>query len=193
MPILNDENILIVFRYYNGEYIRKIRTVATFFLVFFFLSDFSFAQSATENKRVIGWVEYVTILPNNVKIKAKLDTGAKHSSLNASNIIEFKRGDKEFVRFDLTNWKGRRKTIEANIVRVAKIKRHKMEPQRRPVVRIRLCIENVQKEVDVNLIDRSNFNYQLLIGRSYLKGDFVVDPSKTFTVKTDCRKVLVNE
>jgi hypothetical protein len=44
----------------------------------------------------------------------------------------------------------------------------------------------VYKEVEVNLEDRSKFNYQLLIGRSYLKNSFLVDASATFTLKPNC-------
>jgi hypothetical protein len=173
--------------------IRIIRIIVLVFLVTFYLSGFLQAQSSGKDKLVVGWIENVTILPENLKLKAKLDTGARNSSLNAVNIIEFKRGGDTFVRFDIINSKGRPGTIEAKVIRMAKIKVHNSEPARRPVIRIGICLEKVYKEVEINLVNRSNFNYQLLIGRSYLKGAFVVDPSKTFTIKTDCRKVLPNE
>ena len=151
------------------------------------------ALSSDKDKQIVGWIENVTIVPDNLKIKAKLDTGARNSSLNAFNPTEFKRGGEAFVRFDLTNWKGRTETIEAKVIRTAKIKQHDSGPELRPVIRLGICLEKIYKEVEVNLVNRSNFNYQLLIGRSYLKGDFLIDPSKTFTVKTDCTKVLSNE
>ena len=50
-----------------------------------------------------------------------------------------------------------------------------------------ICLGNVYKEVEVNLEDRSKFNYQLLIGRSYLKNSFLVDASATFTLKPNCQ------
>jgi len=150
-------------------------------------------SSIAEVKQMVGWVEYATIYPGNLKIKAKLDTGARNSSLNAVNIVEFKRAGETFVRFDLTNWKGRTETIEAKVIRMAKIKQHNSEPERRPVIWIGICLGKVYKEVEVNLVNRSKFVYQLLIGRSFLKDEFAVDPAKTFTIKTDCRKVLLNE
>jgi hypothetical protein len=57
----------------------------------------------------------------------------------------------------------------------------------RPVIRLGICLGNVYKEVEVNLQDRSKFNYQMLIGRSYLKNSFLVDASATFTVETNCQ------
>lgn len=157
--------------------------------LFFGLSIVAFAGE----KSTVGWVEHVTILPENIKVKAKLDTGARNSSLNAVNIAEFKRGEDTYVRFDLTNWKGRTETIEAKVIRIAKIKKHNSKYQLRPVIRIGICLKKTFKEVEVNLVDRRNFIYQMLIGRSFLKGDFVIDSSKTNTVKTDCTKDLFNE
>ena len=167
--------------------VSLITPIVLFSLVAFYLTGFLHAQPSGTNKRIIGWVEYAIIIPQNLEIKAKMDTGARHSSLNAFNIAEFKHGGDEFVRFDLTNSKGRTETIEAKVIRMAKIKQHNSEPEHRPVIRIGICIGRVYREVEVNLENRRNFNYQLLIGRSFLKGEFAVDPSKTFTVKPDCR------
>lgn len=180
-------------RHSMKKHIRIISIIVFFSLVPFSLNGIPHAHSSGKDKRVVGWIEYVTILPENLKIKAKMDTGARNSSLNAVNILEYNRGGDTFVRFDLTNWKGRTETIEAKVIRSAKIKQHNSGPELRPVIRIGICLEKVYKEVEVNLENRSNFNYQLLIGRSFLKGEFAVDPSKTFTIKTDCRKVLPNE
>ena len=175
------------------KHIRIIMSIILFSLILIHLIGSPAALSSEKAKPVAGWVEYVMILPENLKIKAKLDTGARHSSLNAVNIVEFKRSGDIFVRFDLTNWKGRTETIEAKVIRMAKIKQHNSEPKLRPVIRIGICMKKIYKEVEVNLVNRSNFKYQLLIGRSFLSGAFVIDPSKTFIVKTDCTKDLPNE
>jgi hypothetical protein len=175
------------------KYIRIISIILFFPLISLYLNGFSHAQTSSRGRQIVGWIEYVTIFPPNLKIKAKLDTGAKNSSLNAVNIVEFKRGGDTFVRFDLTNWQGRTETIEAQVIRIVKIKQHNSEPERRFVIRIGICLAKVYKEVDVNLVNRSNFNYQLLIGRSFLKGEFAVDSSETFTIKVDCRKVPLDE
>jgi hypothetical protein len=46
----------------------------------------------------------------------------------------------------------------------------------------------VYKEVEVNLEDRRKFNYQILIGRSFLKKSFLVDASATFTLQPSCQE-----
>ena len=175
------------------KHIRIIKIIILIFLIAIMPSGILQAQPSGKDKLIVGWIEYITIFPENLKIKAKLDTGARNSSLNAVNIVEFERGGEKYLRFALTNWKGRPETIEAKLIRMAKIKQHDSAPEHRPVIRIGICLERVYREVEVNLVNRSNFNYQMLIGRSFLKSAFVVDPSRTFTIKTDCRKDLIDE
>jgi hypothetical protein len=142
-----------------------------------------------EEKRIVGWIESVSIYPGNLKIKAKLDTGARNSSLNARNLEQFKRNGDAWVRFEVLNFKNRLEIFEAKVNRIAKIKQIGQEADRRPVIKLGICLGNRYKEVDVNLEDRSGFNYQMLIGRSFLKGSFIVDPERTFTIKPDCQRV----
>lgn len=164
-------------------------STAIFFIGFlaFLAAGVECARAAEPDKQIVGWIEYITLLPENFKLKAKIDTGARHSSLHAANVVEFRRQGADFVRFDLTNWKGLTHTIEAKVRRIAKIKQHNSHPEHRLVIRLGICLGNRTRKVDVNLVNRSNFNYQMLIGRSFIKGAFVVDPDRTFTVRTDCQ------
>jgi hypothetical protein len=157
---------------------------------FFLLYSQSFSEVKTLNKglQVAGWVENVSIFPGNIKVKAKLDTGARHSSLNATDIDAFERGGEKWVRFKLKNWKGRTQSFEARMNRMATIKQHDAQSATRPVIRLGICLGSVYKEVEVNLEDRSKFNYQLLIGRSFLKKSFLVDSSATFTLQPSCQE-----
>lgn len=140
--------------------------------------------------RVAGWVERVSIFPGNLRIKAKLDTGARNSSLNANQIEEFERDGVTWVRFKLKNWKGRLVSFEARVIRMATIKQHGTKSATRPVIRLGICLGDVYKEVEVNLQDRSKFNYQMLIGRSYLRNSILVDASATFTFEPGCQKAI---
>lgn len=140
-------------------------------------------------KWIVGWLEKVRIYPGDVVIHAKLDTGAKNSSLNAAHIIEFERNGERWVRFDLTGRYGNTVTIERKVHRVTKIKQHDAGPQRRFSIKLGICLGSLYKEVEVNLVDRGDFLYQMLIGRSFMRGDLIVDPSAKFTTKPNCRDV----
>ncbi len=158
-----------------------------FFLILSDASSFAETALSTDGMRVAGWIENVSIFPGNLKIKAKLDTGARNSSLNANHIEKFERDGVNWVRFKLKNWKGRTENIEARVIRMATIKQHGDKSMTRPVIRLGICLGNVFKEVEVNLEDRRKFNYQMLIGRSFLQKSILVDSSVTFTVQPDCQ------
>lgn len=139
-------------------------------------------------KDIFGWIEKVKIFPGNILLHAKLDSGADHSSLSAMNINEFKRKGKNWVRFDLRNRAGEIHTIELKTHRIAKIKRVGGVTQERPVVRMGLCLGRKYLSVDVNLTDRSNFAFPVLIGRNFLAPNVLLDTSKTYTADPRCKE-----
>jgi len=138
-------------------------------------------------KEVVGWVEKALIYPGNIQIKSKIDTGAKTSSLNCQCITPVKRNGEDWVSFSVKNFNGEITMIEKPIARIAKIKRHFGEQQERYVVKLGICLGSVYREEEVTLVDRSGFNYQMLIGRNFLKKDFLVDPDRTFVNKPKCK------
>jgi hypothetical protein len=129
------------------------------------------------NKQVLGWRERVRLLPEDLVVEAKLDTGADTSSLNVPHLTRMQKDGNLWVRFSVTNSDGKQTTFEREVVRVAKIKRHFGERQERPVVIMRLCVGRYCADTEVNLVDRSRFTCQLLIGRRFMAHALVVDPA----------------
>lgn len=138
-------------------------------------------------KQTIGWLEVIRLFPGNLPLRAKMDSGAKYSSLNANRIEKFMRDGTQWVRFSVTNKKGATVHFEEKVIRLSRIKEHTGVLQVRPVIRLWFCIGKSMHPAEVNLVDRSVFNYQLLIGRNFLKSRYMIDPEKTFTVKSSCR------
>lgn len=132
-----------------------------------------------------GWIEEARVSPS-VVLNVKLDTGADHSSLSASRIRGFKRGGERYVQFSVRSANGKSYRLVRRRVRSALIKGHFGETDRRPVVAMTICIGRVRKKVEVNLVDRSGFQYPMLIGRSFLSGDFIVDPAHTHLLDLEC-------
>ena len=143
--------------------------------------------SVATEKTVVGWIEKVRIYPGNFLVHAKLDSGAEYSSLDASNLQEFERDGNQWVRFDLSEREGTKITLERPLLRWAPIKRHNQEPQRRPVIKLGVCLGNIYKETEVNLIDRKNYQYRMLIGRKFMEGAVIIDPSARYTVEPTCK------
>ena len=171
---------------------RKLKQ-ALFFLCASMLIIPAFpTPSNSQAKLVVGWIENVNIYPGNLYIRAKMDTGAKNSSLNAAQIKKFERNGEIWVHFSVIDRKGKKFNFEKKVLRDVKIKEHGSEPDMRPAIILGICLGTVFKEVEVNLEDRSKFNYQMLIGRSFLKNSFIVDPSAIFTTKPKCEGVPAN-
>jgi hypothetical protein len=133
-----------------------------------------------------GWIEKAVLYPQGIVLRAKLDTGAKTSSLHAPDPEFITRDGKQWVRMSVTNKAIETVMIEAPVVRSATIKRHFGDKQSRPVVQLDLCIGNVRKTEEVNLVDRAGMNYQLLIGRNFLEGALLIDSGATYMLSLDC-------
>ncbi len=127
---------------------------------------------------VAGWIERVRLTRSGLELEAKLDSGAEHSSLDVEGQKYFRRGGDRWVRFTVEGASGRRVAFERKLVRRAVIKRHSGRSDVRPVVEIKICLGSAVKKVEVNLVDRSNFVYPMLLGRSFLGGAFLIDTSR---------------
>ncbi|MBF0583190.1 MAG: ATP-dependent zinc protease [Magnetococcales bacterium] len=134
---------------------------------------------------VVGYVEEVRIfLPSdNIVLKAKIDTGAKTSSLDVDELSFFSQKNEDWVRFMLTDNDGKRIKVSLPVERTARIRRAGTERDERPVVKLSLCLGNYYKEVEVNLSDRDGMTYPMLIGRQFLSQSYLVDPSRKFIQK----------
>jgi hypothetical protein len=173
----------------SWEYGEPVKTLYFLIATLGVISLVLVSPGAAQGKQVVGWLEKVCIYPGNLFIIAKLDTGAKNSSLNASNVTEFTRNEKQWVRFNVTSRYGKTITIERKVHSIVKIKDNDGTPQSRLAILLGICLGSFYKEVEVNLADRSHFNYQMLIGRSFLHGNVIVDPSIKFTTKPICNGV----
>ncbi len=142
--------------------------------------------ATAENLPVVGWLEKVRIDPSGIQLVAKMDTGAKHSSIRAEVLSTFKKEGQTWVRFEVWNKKGKRSVLERPLVRETLIKSRKGDYLKRPVVNLGICLGSIHKIVQVNLAPRSGFNYAMIIGRSFLREAFLVDAAAKFTIKTAC-------
>ncbi|MEE4101016.1 ATP-dependent zinc protease [Pseudomonas viridiflava] len=160
------------------------------------------ALSVAANKTVYGLNEYARLTDIDLEVAAKLDTGAKTASLSARDIKHFKRNGESWVRFYLAIDDSHAHPIERPLARVSKIKRRaddrdpddEKKYTARPVISLSVCMGEVLRTIEVNLTDRSAFQYPLLIGSEALKHfDALVDPSLKYAAgKPGCASVAQN-
>jgi hypothetical protein len=137
-------------------------------------------ECRAEGKIALGLVEDIMLMPWRIKLPARIDTGATTSSLDArelrikDNMAEFRLpkeyGGKE-LRLPVVGWK---------TVRSAEAK------EKRPVVEIDLCIGSKYLRTRVNLNDRSQVKFPMLIGRNILKENFSVDCNRSHCAPPTC-------
>ncbi len=136
---------------------------------------------------MLGWIEDVLITDKRLKTRAKVDTGADHSSLHALDIQVHADGDKRWVEFVLLDQAGQRHALKRPLLRMVKIKKKTSGHVVRPVVKLDICIGRQSHRISVNLTQRSSYLYPMLIGRSALAGKYIVDPGKQQLRPPVCR------
>lgn len=143
--------------------------------------------SATQATEAIGWIEHVRLQPQNLLLQAKIDTGADNASIHAEHVQVIEHNGTRMVKFSITNKNGESANYELPLVRYTSIKRKGAAPLQRPVVNMKLCLGHTLRSVNINLANRKNFKYRVLIGRSYLKDLYLVDSSKQYTAEPHCQ------
>lgn len=139
------------------------------------------------DKTILGEQEWVWIDSAGANYKARVDTGATTSSLNATDIQEFERDGKTWVRFNLAHTRNEEgeaeptATIEAPVTRWVKIRQATTtELERRPVVELRVRLGNLHERAQFTLADRSHMEFPVLLGREFFKDIAMVDVSQAY-------------
>ncbi|MCO6441297.1 MAG: ATP-dependent zinc protease [Nitrococcus mobilis] len=143
-----------------------------------------------DERRIFGWVEMVRIESWDAEMKAKLDTGALTSSMQAEDIEEFEKDGKDWVRFtveikDEAADETVSKTFERPLYRDLEVHGAGGEDHR-PVVLMNLCIGNAIYEEQFSLEDRDDMNYPILLGRRTIQSLGLVDVAKNFLHELRC-------
>jgi len=127
------------------------------------------------DKQVIGWREYIDLPEWGImRLKAKIDTGAKSCSLHVENVQELEDNN---ISFDVVLGKDKNvKRIVAKVVRRGRVKSSIGMRTHRWFVQTKLKIGSVEKMIKLNLSDRGEMNFRMLIGRTALD-DFLIDVS----------------
>lgn len=132
---------------------------------------------------VIGFAEFVDFPEwGIVGLRGKIDTGAKTSALHVSNIRE--TGDGR-VGFDVRLHRRKAERIvhvEAPIVRRGSVRPSNGVLQTRLFVAATLRIGAIEREIELNLVDRKNMIYRMLVGRTAIGNGVVVDPNRRYVL-----------
>ena len=127
---------------------------------------------------LIGWNEYVDLPDWGVRnLRAKIDTGARTSALHVEHLRELSPNR---VAFDviLDRRKSHRRVhVTARVARRGRVRSSTGHYETRIFVKTRLRLGPVEREIEVNLVDRGSMIYRMLLGREALGAPFLIDAS----------------
>lgn len=128
----------------------------------------------SSKKHVIGWKEWVEFPEWGLRMRAKADTGAKSSAIDCAQITELPG---ERVRFTVRLDRKEKKliTLEAPIARRMHVRSSTGHGHDRIFIEATMKLANVKKKILMSLVCRKNMIHRLLLGRTTLAGDFIVD------------------
>ncbi|MFG6666907.1 ATP-dependent zinc protease [Halomonas sp. HNIBRBA4712] len=150
----------------------------------------STAALAEEERKVYGWVENAVIDHWDITVKAKLDSGALTSSLDARDIELFDKDGEEWVRFrlqleDQQSGDTFSDEIERPLHREQTV-RGAGGSDERPVVLLDVCMGDTIYEEQFSLRDREEMIYPMLLGRRTISHLGLLDVENTFLQSPEC-------
>ena len=149
------------------------------------------------NKAVIGWREWVGLPDLGIKtIKAKVDTGARSSSLHAYGIQEFSRDGKQWVHFKVHPVQRKNDEVlevEAAVLAFRSIRSSSGKAAMRPVILTNVELLGMTWAVELTLANRDAMGFRMLLGREAFRGRFLVDSAKSYYGGKPARKPKTQE
>lgn len=131
----------------------------------------------THGKRTIGRLEHIALPGIGVeRVEAKIDTGAYRSALHYQRLrLRTVDGQKRLVV--VFQMGGQRRTKVFRVYKRVTVKSSNGETSRRYLISTRVRLNGYVVRTQFTLFDRSDMKYQVLLGRKFLRGRFVVDVS----------------
>jgi hypothetical protein len=137
----------------------------------------------------VGWREWV-IFPSlhNARLIAKVDTGARSSALHVENLVAVEQDGQSCVRFQLPkalfalqeDWISKAYQFTLPIKAQRTIKNSGGQQQQRFVVDLPIVLGAYHHTIEVTLTCRQSMKYPMLLGRTAIRGRFLVDVAASF-------------
>ncbi len=134
--------------------------------------------------KTIGWREWVALPELGVnKIKVKVDTGARTSSIHAFDMEIYTRAGQDYVKYKLhPNQKDIKKTIscKSKVIEYRSIRSSNGAIEHRPVILTDISVFGLTWPIEITLTNRDEMGFRMLLGRASIKNMFLVNPGKSF-------------
>lgn len=140
-----------------------------------------------ENLKIIGSEEWCVFKDLGVPaIKARVDSGAKTSSIQATNLKIVNKGAQEWVKFEVNPLQENRSialTCEARLIDRRMVKSSSGISEERLVVRTPVTLGDNTFEIELTLANRDTMEFRMLLGREALTDRYIVNPAVNYQVQ----------
>lgn len=139
------------------------------------------SKTTNKEKVIIGnqeWCAFPELgLP---AIKARVDSGAKTSSIHAFNIHRFRRGGEAWVSFEVHPIQKNRRIVircERPLFDKRVVRNTGGLTETRYVIKSLLKLGDELWDIELTLANRDSMGFRMLLGREAMRGRVIVDPS----------------
>jgi hypothetical protein len=136
------------------------------------------------DRTTLGWREWLALPELGIdRLKAKVDTGARSSALHAFYVEPIIRNGQEWVRFGIHPLQHSQDLVvhcEAPIADQRSVTDSGGHTEQRYVITTPIAIGDQVINAEVTLTDRESMRFRMLLGRTAMRGNFVVDPARSY-------------
>jgi hypothetical protein len=145
----------------------------------------------------LGWREWVALPDLDLPaFKVKVDTGARTSAIHAHNVERYSENGIKMVSFSVLPVQRKQSIVRrcsAPLVDIRDVTDSGGHTETRHVIATRLELAGVTKEIEITLTERRDMLFRMLLGRTALAEDFLVNPALSFTCGRRSTRLLYSD
>lgn len=141
-------------------------------------------DEADDAKVVVGWREWVALPQADVPwVKAKIDTGARSSSIHAFDLEVVEQDGQEWVSFSIHPWQRSDEDhveLRLPVLDMREVRSSNGQVEKRYAVALDVTLAGRTITTVMTLSNRDEMGFRMLIGREALERGFLVDSSISY-------------
>lgn len=137
---------------------------------------------------LVGWKEYLDFPEWKIRrVKAKIDTGARTSALDVAEFRLIEEDQRLMAELLLALHRKRPERVRkvcVPVVRMVLVANSAGVREERPLIEATIRLGPVTKRIPVTVTSRSGMRFPMILGRKALEGDFIVDVSRKYLLRS---------